>query len=889
MKDFFPKVSVIVPIEEISDNTYKSIDNVLKQTYKNIEVIVVGIKDKVEIIKNKYQDKCLYQTVNTFEINNALNTGIKESKGEYISFLFNDDLIKLDKIEKELVAFSKSKQTTGFVFTNKIDTLTNKEKEELEEGEFSDFLTLTGNINRSSFLFKKEVFDKYKFNNKKTVYLEYLLLELSKKYKTAIINDQAVEQTKKPIYSEEELIDLWKEVLKTKKEKDLISNYTSLHNLYNKGIETFNNYDLIFPKELHDLFIKNTYNPLISVIIPVYNGSNYVAEAIKSVLRQTYDNYELLVIEDGSTDGGLTKKAVLEFEDNLTYYHKENGGVGSALNLGIEKAKGKYISWLSHDDMFYPEKLQMAVDALNELDNKDTIIFSNFQLMDENSIPYVDTNFQNRFPIEKMENKIFPVLNGSTNGCAMLIPKVAFDKCGLFDVSQRTTNDYIMWFNIFREFPSKFLIEHLIKYRIHKKQDSQSSPIYVPECEDMWTSVFKKITKKEIEDYGYSELEFYAKFYNEMRLGGLLETASYLEEQYKKAYEKNGPLVSVIMPCYNSEKFLKKAVDSILNQSLVAFELICVDDLSTDSTYSILKEYEKKDFRVKAVKNTHKKGVAGAMNTGLELAKGEYISRMDSDDISYPERLMKEFNFLKEHKEYGTCTVNIDLREDDMIVGRGTYYNDDTPLEWKFLWNNPYPNAPSMFRKELVKDLRFNEELNVAEDYQFFMNLAQHKIYYIDDVQYSYRINRNSLYHKNRLKSILNSIEVSSAYYYEITKNETLPEIYYYLTDFSGEEIPDFEINHQETLKFIDKTVEDFKKHFKWTDKETTNAKEYAITYVYGRLLEKITRKNSYEAKELAKITHSASWIITKPLRLSARVFKKGKHFAGRVIKKVMR
>ena len=121
-----------------------------------------------------------------------------------------------------------------------------------------------------------------------------------------------------------------------------------------------------------------TTNPLVSIIIPVYNGSNYLKEAIESALCQTYKNLEVLVINDGSNDGDLTHNLALSFGNKIKYYNKENGGVASALNFGISKMNGEYFSWLSHDDIFKSEKIELQIDFLNK--NKEIkIIGGNFE------------------------------------------------------------------------------------------------------------------------------------------------------------------------------------------------------------------------------------------------------------------------------------------------------------------------------------------------------------------------------------------------------------------------------------------------------------------------------------------------------------------------------
>ena len=119
----------------------------------------------------------------------------------------------------------------------------------------------------------------------------------------------------------------------------------------------------------------------VTIIIPVYNGSNYVREAIDSALAQTYKNIEILVVNDGSTDEGATRDICLSYGDKITYYEKENGGVSTALNLGIEKMTGDYFSWLSHDDLYYPDKIEKQMKELEKYD-ENTILYSNEDLID---------------------------------------------------------------------------------------------------------------------------------------------------------------------------------------------------------------------------------------------------------------------------------------------------------------------------------------------------------------------------------------------------------------------------------------------------------------------------------------------------------------------------
>ena len=122
--------------------------------------------------------------------------------------------------------------------------------------------------------------------------------------------------------------------------------------------------------------------PLVSVVIPVYNGANYLSQAIDSVLAQTWPNIEILVIDDGSDDDGRTEAAATAYGNKVRYTKKRNGGVATALNRGIELMRSDYFCWLSHDDVFEPNKIDRLMKVV--LTRPDpVIVFGDFVLTDK--------------------------------------------------------------------------------------------------------------------------------------------------------------------------------------------------------------------------------------------------------------------------------------------------------------------------------------------------------------------------------------------------------------------------------------------------------------------------------------------------------------------------
>lgn len=219
-------------------------------------------------------------------------------------------------------------------------------------------------------------------------------------------------------------------------------------------------------------------SPKVSIIIPVYNGSNYLANAIECALNQTYDNLEVIVINDGSTDDGKTEEIALAYGDRILYYSKANGGVSSALNYGIKKMSGEYFSWLSHDDAYEPEKIEKAIALLNanNVIGKKVVAFTGGYFIDTsgNKIKDFVQYFAEGVFYSGLDVVNIMTKKGTLNGCCMLIPKAAFKEVGYFDESLRYSQDSLMWYKIFLNGFS-LISDNLpnVMYRLHRNQASQ--------------------------------------------------------------------------------------------------------------------------------------------------------------------------------------------------------------------------------------------------------------------------------------------------------------------------------------------------------------------------------------------------------------------------------
>ena len=278
--------------------------------------------------------------------------------------------------------------------------------------------------------------------------------------------------------------------------------------------------------------------PLISIIIPVYNGTNFVDKAIQSALNQTYKNYEIIVVNDGSTDDGKTEKAILKYGDKVLYFKKENGGVSSALNYGIKKMNGEYFAWLSHDDLFYPNYLEEHVNYLNHTDRKDIITYTNFNLIDENDELLLDKTIVANLHISDYKltktSHWMCLLQGEINGGSILIPKEAFIKAGYFNEKERITQEKDMWARMLKYYTFVNIPYIGTAIRTHSSQVTQTSPNILIDTKRKILEILEDISEEDmIKDAG-SEMNFYKYLKKHYENNGLKELSEEMDKKIDK-------------------------------------------------------------------------------------------------------------------------------------------------------------------------------------------------------------------------------------------------------------------------------------------------------------------------------------------------------------------
>ncbi len=181
------------------------------------------------------------------------------------------------------------------------------------------------------------------------------------------------------------------------------------------------------------------------------------------------------------------------------------------------------------------------------------------------------------------------------------------------------------------------------------------------------------------------------------------------------------------MAVYNGQRFLGQAIDSILNQTYRNFELIIVNDHSTDDTKQIIEYFKARDSRIINIDNSERKGQTVSANLGIKIAKGDYIARMDADDISLPTRFEKQIGFLEGHAEIGLLGTNgYYIEENGRRSGLIRHYENDLGIRWGDLFNNQYIHSSIMFRRSLLLLAgSYNNDYRYAEDYEFLSRLLK--------------------------------------------------------------------------------------------------------------------------------------------------------------------
>lgn len=408
----------------------------------------------------------------------------------------------------------------------------------------------------------------------------------------------------------------------------------------------------------------------VSVIVPVYNAEEYLSTCLKSILNQDLKDIEIICIDDGSEDNSYEILEKFSLDDpRIICFHQDNKGVSYTRNKGIEMARGEYLCFVDADDYIHPSQLSCSYKHAVE-NNADIVMFGGKTVP---SVTWADRSlrvangkyidpFYVLFNIQGVRpfsvNKLFKTqLLKEKNIKFDLSLVLGEDQAFLFDIFPFATtivaldktfyyyrqnqNSAMAYWN--KNIDSK-VVEHLkiIKHVVKKWTEEGF-------CKDHGLQLARWILQFVFRDLQFCQFNFRRSAYKEILeiVFGLTKAASLPEEEKKQiSYMQEvicplpNPKVSVIVPVYNAEEYLPEALFGLTAQAYPFFEMIFVDDGSSDDTLKILNEYASKDERVKVYAQAHSYAGA-ARNLGIKEAKGEYFLFLDADDIFSPDLLKK--------------------------------------------------------------------------------------------------------------------------------------------------------------------------------------------------------------------------------------------------------
>ena len=513
----------------------------------------------------------------------------------------------------------------------------------------------------------------------------------------------------------------------------------------------------------------------VSIIVPVYNVEPYLRQCLDSVLGQTFKNFEVLLVNDGSSDSsGDICREYVEKDSRFHYFEKENGGLSDARNYGIERAQGEYLTFIDSDD-FVNEKHLENLFLASRLTNADITIggFSRFEngtfwLYPDYFSSDSLVSFTSAQAMQHLDSMFdVPFLNFST-AWGKLFKRELFSELR-FPYGKYAEDQFIIW-KLYLKARSiyTFNVDSYV-YRINK---NGMSSVFSLKHLDYIEALEERIkSTKDLEEIDIN-LSFNMYRYVLQRILGQLEEHDYIDEakevreklelaeqgQYpfltdevkEIEVENGGELISIVVPIYNVEKYLRMCLDSIEHQTYSNIEVLLINDGSPDSSGEICQEYVARDSRFRYFEKENG-GASDARNYGIERSNGKYLTFVDSDDwlsLTYVEDL------------YQAAIRN----DSDTVISHYTIYNESDRNYYVHIWDDYYEkNYTSeelimelpklelngyiyitswgiLFKKELFNNVKFPKG-KVIEDswtnYKLFFKSK--KITYIHKEIYSHR------------------------------------------------------------------------------------------------------------------------------------------------------
>ena len=471
----------------------------------------------------------------------------------------------------------------------------------------------------------------------------------------------------------------------------------------------------------------------ISVVIPSYNRSGFIKDAVDSVLNQKGAlDLDIVVVDDGSTDD--TEAVLKPYHKKIRYFKLPHSGLPAvARNFGIAKARGELIAFQDSDDQWPLDKLSLEAPIFD--DPKVIMTYGHAKIMDSGG----KISSKNVVAPSKLKNgESFSSLikENVVSTLTVMVRKDALEAVGGFNESERlrAVEDYELWLRLAAKYPKglRSIDKILAYYRVHDSNISSADDslsverlINVYDC--MWEN-------RQLTDAQRASLE--------NQIFAMQENWSRLKNE---AGEQ--PPISVVMGIYKDEVHVRKAIQSILEQTYPNFEFIIIDDGSQDKSAEIAASFE--DPRIRIIHQVNH-GLVYTLNQGVKLARAELIARMDADDISLPSRFEKELAWITADSRRGVVGSFFAYIDEKTSSPTGTVIT--SPTKHIDLWRNMYFNNPighgsTLIRRQAIIEAGgYRDNYGPNEDYDLWRRIVQNwEIGQIPEVLYWYRLSSGGI------------------------------------------------------------------------------------------------------------------------------------------------
>lgn len=426
-----------------------------------------------------------------------------------------------------------------------------------------------------------------------------------------------------------------------------------------------------------------TLKPKVSVLICVCNGEKFIGQALESIYNQTYQDFEVVIVDDGSTD--RTADILLDMKDSRTFIYRnsENKGLTKSLNIGLKLCRGEYVARMDADDISYPQRFEKQVRFLDE--NPNGIALGCWcNRIDSNGQIHGAYDGQ---PIKPEDIKRQLLIGNCIAHPTAMVRRASLVEAGGYNERYAYAQDHDLWLRLSEVGRIYNLDEYLVGLR------------FWPE------NITATKGKQQLEYSGLAVQEALQR-----RKGAELTTVGkYLEQESDWK-----PRFSIVMANYNNTEYIAEAIESVLRQTFEDWELIIIDDCSTDNSSEIINQYLS-DKRVRLIQHERNRGYIAALKTGIANVQSEYFGILDGDDCLT--KLAVETIYLHhvKHPDCGLIYSQFMYCHED-LTPRQIGYCNKIPADKTNLEVNVVSGFKTFKMRDYLRTLGYDEDILYAED-----------------------------------------------------------------------------------------------------------------------------------------------------------------------------